>query len=74
MARMDHEAAPDETPEPRKGPGRRTWWARRRPAGASSSRVLGLLVDAFAGFATIDGRLDADEADLILDLLRSAFP
>lgn len=32
------------------------------------------MVDAFAGFATLDGRLDADEADLILDLLRSAFP
>ena len=38
------------------------------------ARVLGLMVDAFAGFATLDGRLDAEEADLILDLLRSAFP
>lgn len=32
------------------------------------------MVDAFAGFATLDGRLDAEEADLILDLLRNAFP
>ena len=71
---MDHDAAPDETPEPRKGPGRQAWWQRRRSTGANSARVLGLLVDAFAGFATLDGRLDADEADLILDLLRSAFP
>jgi len=32
------------------------------------------MVDAFTGFATMDGRMQADEADLILDLLRSAFP
>lgn len=32
------------------------------------------MVEAFAGFATLDGRLDPGEADLILDLLRSAFP
>jgi hypothetical protein len=32
------------------------------------------MVDAFAGFATLDGRLDPEEADLILDLLRNAFP
>jgi ABC-type multidrug transport system ATPase subunit len=36
--------------------------------------VLGLMVDAFAGFATLDGRLESEEADMILDLLRSAFP
>ncbi|MEK7952836.1 ATP-binding cassette domain-containing protein [Luteolibacter soli] len=71
---MDHDTAPDEAPEPRKGPVHQTWWAKRRVAKNNASRVLGLLVDAFAGFATIDGQLDADEADLILDLLRSAFP
>ncbi|BCX49419.1 hypothetical protein HAHE_33270 [Haloferula helveola] len=32
------------------------------------------MVDAFAGFATLDGRLAPGEADLILDLLRNAFP
>ena len=32
------------------------------------------MVDAFAGFATLDGHLDPEEADLILDLLRNAFP
>jgi ABC transport system ATP-binding/permease protein len=41
---------------------------------STAPRVLALTVDAFAGFATLDGRLDADETDLILDLLRSAFP
>jgi ABC-type multidrug transport system ATPase subunit len=32
------------------------------------------LVDAFAAFATLDDVLSAVEADLILDMLRSAFP
>ncbi len=32
------------------------------------------MVDAFTGFATLDGRMDPEEADLTLDLLRSAFP
>ena len=35
---------------------------------------VGVLVDAFAAFATLDGELSPLEADLILDLLRSAFP
>ncbi|WP_193214090.1 ATP-binding cassette domain-containing protein [Luteolibacter marinus] len=73
---MDRDTVPDEVPEPRAGTGSNlgSWWRRRLQAGASSSRVLGLMVDAFAGFATIDGRLDPDEADQILDLLRNAFP
>ncbi len=32
------------------------------------------MVDAFAGFATLDNVLTAVEADLLLDMLRSAFP
>lgn len=35
---------------------------------------VGVLVDAFVAFATLDGDLSTLEADLILDLLRSAFP
>jgi ABC-type multidrug transport system ATPase subunit len=35
---------------------------------------VGALVDAFAAFATLDGELNAFEADLILDMLRNAFP
>jgi ABC-type multidrug transport system ATPase subunit len=75
MGRMDPEAATDDAQETRNGTG--TWWRafrHRRRGGSSGSRVLALMVDAFAGFATLDGRMDADEADLILDLLRSAFP
>ena len=57
--------APDKPPKPRFG---------KRSQGSTSGRVLGLMVDAFAGFATLDGKLDPGEAELILDLLRSAFP
>jgi len=35
---------------------------------------VGVLIDAFAAFATLDGELSPLEADLILDMLRSAFP
>lgn len=35
---------------------------------------VGVLIDAFAAFAMNDGGLNTTEADLILDLLRSAFP
>jgi ABC-type multidrug transport system ATPase subunit len=75
MGRMDPEAASDDAQETRTGKG--TWWRalrHRRRGGSSGSRVLALMVDAFTGFATLDGRMDAEEADLILDLLRSAFP
>ncbi len=36
--------------------------------------LLGPLIDAFAAFALADKRIEDDEADLILDLLRAAFP
>jgi ABC-type multidrug transport system ATPase subunit len=63
---------------------RRVWgrdflaWVRaaghsRRLAKRSESHV-GALVDVFAAFATLDDVLSAVEADLILDMLRSAFP
>ncbi len=45
----------------------------RRMAKRSEAQV-GALVDAFAAFATLDDVLSAVEADLILDMLRSAFP
>lgn len=35
---------------------------------------VGVLVDSFAAFATLDDALSTLEADLILDMLRSAFP
>jgi ABC transport system ATP-binding/permease protein len=35
---------------------------------------VGVLVDAFAAFATLDDELSTLEADLILDMLRCAFP
>ena len=35
---------------------------------------VGVLVDAFAAFATLDDELSSLEADLILDMLRCAFP
>ncbi|MEP4078915.1 ATP-binding cassette domain-containing protein [Haloferula sp.] len=69
-------AEPSENPSPKQPagwtPGR--LWGRRRAKDATGGRVLGMMVEAFAGFATLDGRLDSGEADLILDLLRSAFP
>ena len=75
MAGMDRDAPHDDTPESRIRPlGLLARWKHRRRSGSSGARILGLMVDAFAGFATLDGRLDAEEADLILDLLRSAFP
>ncbi len=42
--------------------------------GKRSEGQVGALVDAFAAFATLDDVLCATEADLILDMLRSAFP
>ena len=39
-----------------------------------SDALLGPLIDAFAAFALADKNIDDDEADLILDLLRSAYP
>ena len=43
-------------------------------SGKRTEAQVGALVDAFAAFATLDDILSAAEADLILDMLRSAFP
>lgn len=64
----------DDEPTPPTAPARRKKALAGRRKGTGGSRVLGMMVDAFAGFATLDGKLDQDEAELILDLLRSAFP
>ncbi|MDE0836833.1 MAG: hypothetical protein OSA84_10825, partial [Akkermansiaceae bacterium] len=63
---------------------KRTWLADLlswRPGSGRYGRLgqraegqIGALVDAFAAFATLDDVLSAVEADLILDMLRSAFP
>lgn len=47
---------------------------RMRSLRPGSDAQVGVLVDAFAAFATLDGVLSPLEGDLILDLLRSAFP
>ncbi len=47
---------------------------RLRALRPGADAQVGVLVDAFAAFATLDGELNALEGDLILDLLRSAFP
>lgn len=67
-------ARSSEFPEPESPDLRRSKAGWRRRGKPASNRVLGMMVDAFAGFATLDGRLAPGEADLILDLLRSAYP
>lgn len=47
---------------------------RLRALRPGADAQVGVLVDAFASFATLDGDLSPLEADLILDMLRSAFP
>ncbi len=47
---------------------------RLRALRPGTDAQVGVLVDAFAAFATLDDELSALEADLILDMLRSAFP
>jgi ABC-type multidrug transport system ATPase subunit len=47
---------------------------RLRALRPGADAQVGVLVDAFAAFATLDGVISPLEADLILDLLRSAFP
>lgn len=47
---------------------------RLRALRPGADAQVGVLVDAFAAFATLDGALSPLEADLILDMLRSAFP
>ena len=48
--------------------------ARLRALRPGSDAHVGVLVDAFVAFAMLDDKLNPAEADLILDLLRSAFP
>lgn len=63
----------------RRGPLRR--WLRLIP-GVGRMRVLrpgsdaqvGALIDAFVAFAMLDNTMSTQEADIILDMLRSAFP
>lgn len=47
---------------------------RLRALRPGADAQVGVLIDAFAAFATLDGNLSPLEADLILDMLRSAFP
>lgn len=69
---------PQQTPQRRL---RLLQWLRAIP-GVGRLRALrpgtdahvGVLVDAFVAFATLDNELSSLEADLILDMLRSAFP
>ncbi|WP_411826776.1 ATP-binding cassette domain-containing protein [Luteolibacter sp. AS25] len=69
-----------EAPEQRKNFWRRDLaeWVpglgRFSGVGKNSEGHVAVLVDAFAAFAMLDGELSANEADLILDMLRSAFP
>lgn len=55
-------------------PGWLTGVGRLERIGKRSEGQVGALVDVFAAFATLDDVLCATEADLILDMLRSAFP
>ncbi|HSP41755.1 MAG TPA: hypothetical protein VLO11_02690, partial [Luteolibacter sp.] len=47
---------------------------RMRALRPGTDAQVGALVDAFTAFAMLDGQLSQLEADLILDMLRSAFP
>jgi ABC-type multidrug transport system ATPase subunit len=47
---------------------------RLRALRPGTSARVGALVDTFGAFATLDGEVSSQEADLVLDLLRSAFP
>jgi len=48
--------------------------ARMRALRPGTDAQVGVLVDTFAAFAMLNGVLSPVEADLILDMLRSAFP
>jgi ABC-type multidrug transport system ATPase subunit len=85
---MDGEQNDEEELKPQTAEPRKRFWGRDflawlpRPGkygefgkyGMRSESQVGALVDAFAAFATLDDVLSAVEADLILDMLRSAFP
>lgn len=47
---------------------------RLRALRPGSDAQVGVLVDAFVAFATLDGNLSPLEGEMILDMLRSAFP
>jgi ABC-type multidrug transport system ATPase subunit len=79
--RNDDEEKPNpQTAEPSgrvRGQGILSWVraaGRSRGLAKRSESHVGALVDAFAAFATLDDVLNTVEADLILDMLRSAFP
>lgn len=46
-------------------------WSRKAPQGAP---LAASLVEVFAAFVSLDGRVDTTEAEVALDLLRHAFP
>lgn len=82
---MDREQNPDEESKPDSEVTWKNVWGRDviswLPGAGKFGRLakrsegqVGALVDAFAAFATLDDILSAVEADLILDMLRSAFP
>jgi ABC-type multidrug transport system ATPase subunit len=77
---VESEAALEKKRKPSKR-GRWLGWLRTVPGigrlrslRPGSDSHVGPLVDAFAAFATLDDVLSPMEADLILDMLRSAFP
>ena len=85
--KKEEHAGREEEPEPREESAPETqpfgespllrWLPRSeklRPGRKRSQGQVGALVDAFAAFATLDDILSPVEADLILDMLRSAFP
>ena len=82
---MEREPQEDESLMPPKQSPRDSLWQRlaftwppfRERYGGLAKRAesqVGGLIDAFATFATLDDVLSTVEADLILDMLRSAFP
>ena len=78
---MEPPVPPKDPPSSSRRKGRALRWLQAIP-GVGRLRALrpgadahvGVLVDAFAAFATLDDELSTLEADLILDMLRSAFP
>lgn len=72
---------PAPAPSSTKGRSARLRWlakipgiARLRALRPGTDAHIGAVIDAFAAFATLDESLSSVEADLLLDMLRSAFP